>query len=97
MSASEREELASDLGMTPTQIKVFSLSFHGSMSYAGLSDLVPGRSPVCGKELHKNVQNRRYKCKRVDQDLSLQLSIQFGFSPQIFNSISSCQLNGQVK
>ncbi len=33
-------------------------------------------------------QNRRYKCKRIDQDLSLQLSIQLGLPPPIFSTLA---------
>ena len=28
-------------------------------------------------------QNRRYKCKRIDQDRNLQLTAQLGFSTQV--------------
>uniref|UniRef100_A0A7E4VQY6 Homeobox domain-containing protein n=1 Tax=Panagrellus redivivus TaxID=6233 RepID=A0A7E4VQY6_PANRE len=31
-------------------------------------------------------QNRRYKCKRLDQDRNLQLTTQFGFPTQLFNA-----------
>ncbi|KAI6171409.1 Homeobox protein Nkx-2.6 [Aphelenchoides bicaudatus] len=64
VSASERDNLASSLGLTPTQIKIW-------------------------------FQNRRYKCKRIDQDITLQMTTQLAFSnqfpfmPSTFNCSSS--------
>ncbi|KAI6229434.1 Homeobox protein Nkx-2.6 [Aphelenchoides besseyi] len=54
VSASERDHLASSLGLTPTQIKIW-------------------------------FQNRRYKCKRIDQDVTLQMTTQLAFSNQYMN------------
>uniref|UniRef100_A0A915EFC8 Homeobox domain-containing protein n=1 Tax=Ditylenchus dipsaci TaxID=166011 RepID=A0A915EFC8_9BILA len=58
VNAAERDELAQQLELTPTQIKI-------------------GR-----------FQNRRYKSKRIDQDLTLQMTTQLAFShhQQLFTS-----------
>uniref|UniRef100_A0A0N4UNJ0 Homeobox domain-containing protein n=1 Tax=Dracunculus medinensis TaxID=318479 RepID=A0A0N4UNJ0_DRAME len=37
-------------------------------------------------------QNRRYKCKRIDQDRTLQLSSQFAFPNQVIISVPYANL-----
>ncbi|TMS36144.1 hypothetical protein L596_003388 [Steinernema carpocapsae] len=55
VNAAERDQLANDLSLTSTQVKIW-------------------------------FQNRRYKCKRIDQDRTLQLTSQLSFASPMFNS-----------